>query len=114
DRLEQPPDDHHRRHHGGNRHRRDHERHLVAIAVEGHHHLARPVGEPGEAEADREDHGEIEEDAQHRSPYALSAAASALSTSWSAVCRARTLAMKSAPAALGSSGSVSYSASALS
>ena len=113
-RLDQPPDDHHRGDDGNDRHRRHHQADLVLIAVEGDDHLARPVGQPGKAEPEREDDGEEDENADHRvvlmpSSRRQISASTCVSTSM----RAFSLPAKSAPAAFTASGSVAYSLSAL-
>ena len=55
DGLGQPPEDHHAGDDGDHRDGRDHQADLILVAAEGDDHVARPVGQPGKAQAEQED-----------------------------------------------------------
>src|SRR5690606_27275356 len=116
ERLQQPPCDHRCGHDGDHRHCRDHEAHLVLVAIEGDDDFARPVRKPRKAKGKGEDDEKEEQDTDHGRLPALSQLFIALEISASIWASASSLAFslpaKSAPAAFAGSGSVSYSPSA--
>jgi hypothetical protein len=65
ERLQQPPCDHRCGHDGDHRHCRDHEAHLVLVAIEGDDDFARPVRKPRKAKGKGEDDEKEEQDTDH-------------------------------------------------